>query len=89
MTGRLAIPTPKRLQLLKKAMPKLSRMLVLWNGYDLGKTSEANATRRAAEQLGLAFEYLEVWWLERALHRAFSSRSTWSLTCGPQRRRVS
>lgn len=63
----------KRLQLLREAMPGLSRVAILWNGDNPGKAREAQATQRAVEQLGMGFHPFEVHGPEPGLERAFST----------------
>jgi putative ABC transport system substrate-binding protein len=50
----------KRLDLLKEAMPSMSRVAVLSNPTHPGEASELRATREAARALGLAIEHFEV-----------------------------
>ena len=50
----------KRLDLLKEAMPTMTRVAVLSNPTHPGEASELRATREAARALGLAIEHFEV-----------------------------
>jgi len=52
--------TAKRLQLLKDAIPRLTRVGILWNPGDAERVEEFNAARSAARALGLEVESLEV-----------------------------
>ena len=49
----------KWLQLLKEAVPKLSRVAVLWNRANLGVASQVNDIEAAAQTLGVRLERLE------------------------------
>jgi putative tryptophan/tyrosine transport system substrate-binding protein len=49
----------KWLQLLKEAVPKLSRVAVLWNRANLGAPSQVNDIEAAAQTLGVRLERLE------------------------------
>jgi ABC-type uncharacterized transport system substrate-binding protein len=51
---------PKRVDLLKDAVPTISRIAVLSNPDHAGDASELRATRGAAHQRGLAIEHFEV-----------------------------
>ena len=44
---------PKRLELLKEAVPKLQRVAMLWNATDLGMTTRYEASALAAKKLGV------------------------------------
>jgi len=50
----------KRLELLKEAVPRLTRVGVLWNPGDVDRVEEWNAARAAGRALGLEVESLEV-----------------------------
>jgi putative ABC transport system substrate-binding protein len=50
----------KRVELLKEAMPTMTRVAVLANSTHPGELSEMKATREAARALGLAIEHFEV-----------------------------
>ena len=50
----------KRVDLLKEAMPSMTRVAVLSNSTHPGEVSELKATREAANKLGLAIEHFEV-----------------------------
>jgi putative ABC transport system substrate-binding protein len=50
----------KRIDLLKEAMPAMTRVAVLSNPDHAGDTSELKATRETARALGLAIEHFEV-----------------------------
>ena len=50
----------KRIDLLKEAMPSMTRVAVLANSTHPGEVSELKATRDAADKLGLAIEHFEV-----------------------------
>jgi putative tryptophan/tyrosine transport system substrate-binding protein len=50
----------KRVELLKEAMPSMTRVAVLTNSTHPGEVSELKATREAAHTLGLAIEQFEV-----------------------------
>jgi putative ABC transport system substrate-binding protein len=50
----------KRVELLKEAMPSITRVAVLSNPSHPGEVSELKATREAAGKLGLAIEYFPV-----------------------------
>ena len=52
--------TAKRLQLLKDAVPRLTRVGILWNPGDAERVEEFNAAGAAARALGLEAESLEV-----------------------------
>jgi ABC-type uncharacterized transport system substrate-binding protein len=47
---------PKRLELLKEVVPKLSRVAMVWNEGSAGMTLEAKATEEVAGQLGLVVQ---------------------------------
>ena len=57
MTPELA---PKRLELLKEAVPKLARVAVLWNAANPIKLLDWQETQAAAKKLGLKLQSLEV-----------------------------
>ena len=50
----------KRLELLKEAFPKASRVAVLWNGANPDKASDFRETEAAARALGVQIQSLEV-----------------------------
>ncbi len=50
----------KRLELIKEAVPKLSRVAVLWNGNDRGNILNFKETKVAAQALRLQLQSLEV-----------------------------
>ena len=50
----------KRLELIKEAVPKLSRVAVLWNPDNLGKVLEFQVTQAAARALGVTLQPVEV-----------------------------
>ena len=50
----------KRLELIKEAVPKLSRVAVLWNPDNLGKVLEFKVTQAAARALGVTLQPVEV-----------------------------
>jgi putative ABC transport system substrate-binding protein len=50
----------KRLELLKQALPKVSRVAVLWNPNSEGDLLQWNATQAAARRLGVLLQSLEV-----------------------------
>ena len=52
--------SPKRLQLLKEVVPKLSRVAVLWNAANPANTAIWAATARAARALGVTLRSHEV-----------------------------
>ncbi len=58
--GRTADLSGKRLELLKEAFPKLSRVAVLWNPANQGAMHEWKGTQSAARLLGVTLESLEV-----------------------------
>jgi putative ABC transport system substrate-binding protein len=63
ITGTSALATDlsgKRLELLKEALPTLSRVAVLWNAADRGMTLQYTQMRAAAEALGVALHPLGV-----------------------------
>ena len=47
---------PKRLELLKEILPKVSRVAIFWNRSNTGMAIEAKATEEAAGQLGVALQ---------------------------------
>ena len=51
---------PKRLELLKETIPKLSRVSVLWNPADPARALEVRDTQAAAEKLGLRLQSVKV-----------------------------
>jgi putative ABC transport system substrate-binding protein len=51
---------PKRVDLLKEAVPAISRVAILSNPDHAGDASELRATRDAARQGGLAVEHFQV-----------------------------
>jgi putative ABC transport system substrate-binding protein len=50
----------KRIELLKEAIPKLSRVAVLWNSQDPGSAQQWKESQLAAKELGLQIRSLEV-----------------------------
>jgi putative tryptophan/tyrosine transport system substrate-binding protein len=50
----------KRLDLLKQALPKLSRVTVLWNSANLGMKSRFEETQAGAQSLGVALQSVTV-----------------------------
>ena len=50
----------KRLELLKEALPRLSRLAVLWNASNPVKALDWQQTQKAARELGLKLQSLEV-----------------------------
>lgn len=50
----------KRLELLKAAVPRLSRLVVLWNGANPYKTADMREVRTAASALGVTLHTLPV-----------------------------
>jgi putative ABC transport system substrate-binding protein len=70
--------TPKRLQLLKEAVPSLRRVAVLYNPIDPNKAEEVRQMQAAAHVLGLTLEAVEAQDVEAlgpALARAVRSRA--------------
>jgi ABC-type uncharacterized transport system substrate-binding protein len=51
---------PKRLEVLKEAVPNLRRVAMLWNAKDLGMTSRYEASAAVAKQLGVSVQSLGV-----------------------------
>lgn len=51
--------TPKRLQLLKEAAPRISRVAVLYNPFDPNKADEARQMHAAAHALGVTLQPIE------------------------------
>ena len=64
ITGLANDPTPeiqgKNLELLKDAVPRLSRVALLWNPADPGAEKYRNAVESGARRLGVAFRAVEV-----------------------------
>ena len=63
MTGLSSLTVdlgPKRLDLLKEAIPRISRVSVLWNPDDPARVLEVKATQAAAERLGVRLQSTEV-----------------------------
>jgi putative ABC transport system substrate-binding protein len=58
--GRTADLSGKRLELLKEAFPKISRVAVLWNPANQGAMYQWKGTQSAARLLGVMLESLEV-----------------------------
>ena len=52
--------TGKRLELLKETIPKLSRVIVLWNPEDLSSAQQWKASQLPAQELGLQLHSMEV-----------------------------
>ena len=63
---------PKRLELLREAVPRLSRVAILWNGDNPAKLREVVDTADAARQLGITVERIPVRGDPPDLHGAFS-----------------
>jgi ABC-type uncharacterized transport system substrate-binding protein len=63
---------PKRLELLRQAVPRLSRVAILWNGDNPAKSQEIVETAGAARQLGITVERIPVRGSAPDLHSAFS-----------------
>ena len=63
---------PKRLELLRQAVPRLSRVAILWNGDNPAKSREVVETAGAARQLGITVERIPVREDAPDLHGAFS-----------------
>ena len=74
VTGVTCVTTelsPKRIALLREAVPRVSRVGILFNPANVSKPPEADRTRTVAQGLGLRVQTQEV--LERAdIERAFS-----------------
>ena len=62
----------KRLDLLKEAIPRISRVSVLWNPDDPARVLEVRATQAAAERLGVRLQSTEVR-SRSEIERAFSA----------------
>ena len=60
---------PKRLQLLKEAVPGLSSVAILWNPHNSASQVQAKATEAAARSLGLTTFFVEIT-NESSLHSA-------------------
>jgi putative ABC transport system substrate-binding protein len=75
VTGVTCVTTelsPKRVALLREAVPRVSRIGILFNPANVSKSPEADRTRTAAQGMGLKVQTQEV--LERAdIERAFSA----------------
>jgi putative ABC transport system substrate-binding protein len=76
----------KRLQILKEAVPGLSRAAVLWNSANPGVTEYYQQTRAAAAALGLALQPVESRAPGSASHR---ENSTLSIAAGAYHTRLS
>ena len=63
---------PKRLELLRQAVPRLSRVAILWNGDNPAKSREVVETAGAARQLGITVERIPVREVAPDWHGAFS-----------------
>ena len=59
-SGVEAVLTGKRLELLKETIPKLSRVIVLWNPEDLSSAQQWKASQLPAQELGLQLHSMEV-----------------------------
>ena len=59
-SGVEAVLTGKRLELLKETIPKLSRVIVLWNPEDLSSAQQWKASQLPAQELGLQIHSMEV-----------------------------
>jgi putative ABC transport system substrate-binding protein len=55
-----AVLAGKRLELLKEAVPKISRVAVLWNPYDPSSAQQWKESQLAARELGLQLHSMEV-----------------------------
>jgi putative ABC transport system substrate-binding protein len=55
-----AVLAGKRLELLKEAVPKISRVAVLWNPHDPSSAQQWKESQLAARELGLQLHYMEV-----------------------------
>ena len=74
VTGMAAISEelwPKRLELFKQVVPKLSRLAVLWNPANSGNASCVSEIQTAARTMGVQLRSMEVG-DSRALERAFT-----------------
>jgi len=63
LTGSSALSpelSGKRLQLLTEAMPRISRVAVLWNPADLAKALDVRETQVTGQALGMQLQLLEV-----------------------------
>jgi putative ABC transport system substrate-binding protein len=63
---------PKRLELLKETIPRVSRVGLMWNPADPARALEVRETQAAAEKLGLRLQSIEVRSPEE-IERAFSA----------------
>jgi putative ABC transport system substrate-binding protein len=68
VTNMAAILTGKRLELLKEATPKVSRVAVLWDPKAPGSTPQWEASQQPARQLGLQLYSMEVSSVDRYEH---------------------
>jgi putative ABC transport system substrate-binding protein len=59
-TSIAPVLSSKRLELLKEAIPKLSRVAVLWNPQNPGSNQQWNESQLAARQLGLQLHSMDV-----------------------------
>ncbi len=66
----------KRLELLREVSPTLSRVAVIWNEEDRGKTREFSETKMAARSLGVTVQALPIRGPDPALKLAFLSART-------------
>jgi putative ABC transport system substrate-binding protein len=60
LTDMAAVLAGKRLELLKEAIPKLSRVAVLWNPQDAGSAQQWKESQAAARELGLQLHSMGV-----------------------------
>jgi putative ABC transport system substrate-binding protein len=60
LTDIAAVLVGKRLELLKEAIPKLSRVAVLWNPQDASSAQEWKESQLSARELGLQLHSMEV-----------------------------
>jgi putative ABC transport system substrate-binding protein len=74
-----AVLAGKRLELLKEAVPKISRVAVLWNSHDPSSAQQWKESQLAARELGLQLHSMEVSsadQFERAFKEATQVRSS-------------
>jgi len=78
LTDMAAVLAGKRLELLKEAIPKLSRVAVLWNPQDAGSAQQWKESQAAARELGLQLHSMGVssaGQFESAFNEAAKARS--------------